>query len=212
MATTEQWAVVVPVKLLALAKSRLPLSPARRADLALAMACDVVLAARAAVRVDGVVAVTNDVRAASALDALGARVVADSADAGLDEALVEGARTARSLWPRSGVAALSGDLPCATAGVIDAALAAAAVHDRAVLPDRRDDGTTVLTAGAGLSLQPSYGAASRARHVLGGAHQIDPTGLERLRLDVDTAEDLAAAIALGVGPHTAAVMLAPDPR
>src|SRR4051794_34122208 len=106
-----RWAVVVPVKELPVAKTRLALAPDERAALALAMACDVVACAVSCDAVDGVVVVTNDARAAASLGPLGARVVADVADAGLNPALVDGARVARGWWPRAGVAALAADLP-----------------------------------------------------------------------------------------------------
>jgi len=208
MADATEWVVVVPVKELHLAKTRLvDLAHADRADLALAMAGDVIAAARASVAVAGVVVVTNDLRAAALADQLGARVVADATDSGLDAALVDVARAAAALWPRAGIAAVSSDLPCATGPDLTLLLGRAATHPRAVLADRGGDGTTVLVAAPGVPLGPSYGAGSRARHVRSGAEQIDPTGLDGLSLDVDTPKDLADALALGVGERTAAVML-----
>ncbi len=38
----------------------------------------------------------------------------------------------------------------------------------------------------------------------GGAREILLAGVDSVRRDVDTGEDLRAALALGVGPHTAA--------
>src|SRR3954469_22192278 len=63
--TTRQkaWAVVIPVKRLSLAKTRIDLGPDLRADLALAMALDTVAACLACPRVGTVVAVTDDERA-----------------------------------------------------------------------------------------------------------------------------------------------------
>ncbi|HEU0133178.1 MAG TPA: 2-phospho-L-lactate guanylyltransferase [Mycobacteriales bacterium] len=207
--TGARWVVVVPVKELPVAKTRLGLPDARRTALALAMACDVVAAAAACPLVDGVVAVTNDLRAAAALEPLGARVVADTADAGLNPALADGARLARALWPRHGVATLGSDLPCARPDELAAALAAAAAFDRAVLPDARGDGTTLLTAGPGTDLDPRYGRASRAAHVAAGAVQLTPGAWPSLERDVDTPADLAAAVALGVGPATRAALDSP---
>ena len=202
------WVVVVPVKELHSAKSRLVdrIGDAR-ANLALAMAGDVVAAALETRTVAGVLVVTNDLRAAASLEALGARVVADVDDSGLNDALSSGARLAGVIWPRSGVCALSSDLPCTDAATLALALSRAAEHPRAVLPDRRGDGTTLLTAGPGVGLEPRYGAASRSEHMQTGAQQIDPEGLERLRLDVDTPADLDAALALGVGLRTAAAVM-----
>lgn len=197
-----RWAVVVPVKELPVAKTRLDV-PGRE-DLALAMACDVVAAALACEAVDGVVAVTNDARAAAALAPLGARVVPDIPDAGLNPALLDGARHARSLWPGHGVAALASDVPCVRPGELAGALREAAAYATAVHADARGDGTTLLTARPGARLQPRYGAASRAAHVAAGAH---PLALRpSLARDVDTAADLEEAVRLGVGPATRAAL------
>lgn len=197
-----QWAVVVPVKELGVAKTRLGLPDDLRADVALAMACDVVTACVACEAVSGVLVVTNDLRAAAALEPLGARVVADATDSGLNDALAEGARYAAVLWPRGGVASVSSDLPCLRPAELAEALAAAAAYDRAVLPDARGDGTTLLTAQPGLLLEPRYGTSSRDAHVVGGAVQL-PLGVwPGLERDVDTPADLAAALALGAGPAT----------
>ncbi|MCA1825084.1 MAG: hypothetical protein LC640_12700, partial [Frankia sp.] len=66
------WVVVMPVKELAVAKTRLTGAPGDRAELALAMAADVASAAVACPLVTAVVVVTNDPRAADRLRALGA--------------------------------------------------------------------------------------------------------------------------------------------
>lgn len=197
-----RWAVVVPVKELPVAKTRLDV-PHREA-LALAMACDVVRAAAGCAVVDGVVVVTNDLRAAAAVEPLGARVVADVSDAGLNPALSDGARYARALWPRHGVAALASDVPCVTPDDLADALREAAAYGTAVHADARGDGTTLLTASPGVALDPRYGAHSRHAHVAAGARQL--TARASLARDVDTPADLEAAAALGVGPATRAAL------
>lgn len=198
-----QWSVIVPVKELGVAKTRLGLPDGLREDVALAMARDVVAGCVACAAVDGVLVVTNDLRAAAALEPLGARVVADTADAGINPALADGARYAGSLWPRNGVASVSSDLPCLAPLELADALAAAAAYDRAVLPDARGDGTTVLAARAGVALEPRYGTQSRDAHLMTGAVQLPYGRWPSLERDVDTPADLAAALALGVGPATA---------
>ncbi len=206
------WAAVVPVKDLAVAKSRLGADPAMRAALALAMATDVVRAALDCPAVDGVVVVTNDARAARVLEAAGARVVADSADAGLNPALAGGARVAAAWWPRAGVVALSSDLPCLRPDELAAVLDEASAYPRAVVPDASGDGTTVLTARAGVPLDPRFGPGSRHAHAAAGAQVLGTPDQPGVRRDVDTPADLRAAVALGVGPHTAAALrVAPGP-
>ncbi|MCW2585435.1 MAG: hypothetical protein JWN55_951, partial [Frankiales bacterium] len=79
---TVSWGVVVPVKRLSLAKTRLAAyGDDRRRALALAFAADVVLAAAT---VAEVLVVTDDEQAGPLLAALGARVVPDDPDAGLN--------------------------------------------------------------------------------------------------------------------------------
>ncbi len=207
MVEETSWVVVVPVKELHLAKSRLvAFTTVQRANFALAMASDVVAAALQTPSVAAVIVVTNDVRAAADLGALGARVVADVTDSGLDDALTGAARYARVLWPRNGICALAGDLPCADASTIGIALDRAAGHERAVLPDRRGDGTTLLTARPDIDLAPRYGIASRSEHIRTGAQQLSTTGLDRLQIDVDTGADLTDALTLGVGRRTTAAL------
>ncbi|MFB6398122.1 NTP transferase domain-containing protein, partial [Polymorphospora sp. 2-325] len=106
------WVVVVPVKRLATAKSRLRGALAdpgaeAHAGLALAIALDTVAAVLACPPVDRVLVVTDDPIAGPALAALGASVVPDVPDAGLNAAVAHGASLATDRW----VAALAADLP-----------------------------------------------------------------------------------------------------
>jgi 2-phospho-L-lactate/phosphoenolpyruvate guanylyltransferase len=200
--STVAWAVVVPVKRLDRAKSRLAvLGDVARQALALAFAEDVVLAAVGCPDVRRILVVTDDVTAARALRALGAEVVADQPDAGLNAALEHGAALLAGDDPSPGVAAVSADLPALRAEDLTALLRA--TRRRAVVPDAAGSGTTVLLAASGELLQPSYGPQSLARHLASGAEQLTgPAGAQR---DVDTPADLEQALALGVGPRTAAV-------
>lgn len=202
MASDERWVAVVPVKLLAVAKSRLGLADAVRQELALAMACDVVAACLGVPAVAATVVVTNDARAAAALVGLGAVVVADGSDAGLNPALVDGARHAEGWYPRCGVVAVSSDLAALEADAMSSLLSEAAAFDRAVVTDSAGTGTTVLTARAGVALDPCFGPGSRNRHVMQGAVELDLARWPQARRDVDTLADLAAAAALGLGAHT----------
>ena len=112
------WTVVMPVKVLARAKSRLAvLAGPRRSELALALASDTICAVLNCPDVAHVVVVTADPVAGPRLSALGAHVVADEPGGGLGQAgglnaaLAHGAAVARTRWPGSGVVALAADLP-----------------------------------------------------------------------------------------------------
>jgi len=198
------WSVLMPVKVLARAKSRLAgLAGPRRGDLALALACDTVTAVLGADAVARVIVITDDQVATAALTALGALVVPDEPRDGLNAALRHGAGYASARWPADGTAALSADLPALRPEQISRALRAAAAWPTAFVADAAGDGTTLYTAVPGAAFRPSFGLASRARHAAGGAVELVLDGIAGLRRDVDTPSDLRGAVTLGLGPHSA---------
>jgi 2-phospho-L-lactate guanylyltransferase len=199
---TVQWGVVVPVKRLDIAKSRLAsYGDEHRKALALAFAADVVLAAGA---VATVLVVTDDPVARELLAGLGARVAADDPDAGLNPALEHGVELLREGSPDLAVATISADLPALLAPDLAAVLARVPLHGRGFVADLAGTGTTLLAAGPGIGLVPAYGPASRERHLASGA--VELVAPESVRRDVDTPDDLEHAVALGVGPHTLAAL------
>ena len=196
------WGLVVPVKRLVLAKTRLSsYGDAARQDLALAFAEDVVTALLGAALVEQVLVVTDDERAAAALSAAGALVAGDRPDAGLNPALEHGVSLLRA---GLGVATVSADLPALQSADVDTALAAVQPAGRGFVADIAGTGTTMLAAAPGAALSPAYGLRSREIHLSSGAAEL-PAGTG-LRLDVDTPEDLAQAVRLGVGAATAAAV------
>ncbi len=198
------WSVLMPVKVLAEAKSRLAgLAGPRRGELALALACDTVTAVLGADAAARVIVITDDQVAGASLAALGALVVPDEPRDGLNAALRHGAAHAAARWPGSGMAALSADLPALRPEQIGQALRAAAAWPTAFVADAAGDGTTLYTAAPGAAFRPAFGLASRARHAAGGAVELDLDGIPGLRRDVDTPSDLRGAVALGLGPHSA---------
>jgi 2-phospho-L-lactate/phosphoenolpyruvate guanylyltransferase len=203
------WSLVIPVKVLAQAKTRLTgLAPARRSRLVLAMAADTVAAARQADSVATVLVVTDDGDVRDAVQGLGAVVLADAPEAGLNEALGYGAAYARERWPAQGVCGLAGDLPGMRPDELAAALDAAAGLGVAFVADADGTGTALYAAAPGWAFEPRFGPDSRRRHLDGGAAEIATVVLPGLRRDVDTLEDLRAAAAVGVGPRTQAELAA----
>jgi len=200
------WVLIVPVKRLAAAKSRLrgaaPGVPHER--LALALAQDTVAAAVACAEV---LVVTADPTAARELAALGARVVPDRPDAGLNAALAYGASLAAA--PGRRLAGLTADLPALRPDDLRSALTAAG-GQAGFVPDSAGYGTTLLAAPAGGPLEPHFGPGSAAAHLAAGVRRLDGPW-PRLRRDVDTAEDLAAARRLGLGRHSAGALASTDP-
>ena len=199
---TSSWGVVVPVKRLDVAKSRLgAYGDVARRELALAFALDVVAAAMACRTVASVLVVTDDAQAAQALTQLGAQVAPDSPDSGLNPALSHGAELLRALDRRLGIVTVSSDLPAMRPTELADALAAVPLGGRAFVADSAGSGTTLLAAASPAALLPSYGPGSRDRHLMSGA--VELAGTPRLRRDVDTPEDLRDALDLGVGLWTA---------
>ena len=238
-----RWTVLLPVKVLARAKSRLAvLAGDRRRELALALASDTVSAVLACPEVARVVVITSDPVAGPLLAGLGAVIVADepadrraslgSLDGGsigggsgpgssdragaelgvqdlLNAALGHGAAVAARRWPGTGLAALTADLPALSPGELAAALRSAAEGDFPVrasfVPDAAGVGTTMYAVPPGGEFRPLFGGASRARHAAAGAAELPFGDMTGLRRDVDTPDDLRAALALGAGPRTTAL-------
>jgi 2-phospho-L-lactate guanylyltransferase len=238
------WTVLLPVKVLARAKSRLAvLAGDRRHELALALAYDTVSAVVACPAVARVIVVTSDPVAGPRLAALGAHIIpeaignpielsrelsqksADGSQHALNAALLWGAAAAARRWPGTGLAALTADLPALRPAELATALRAAghgipaAGHGpvaghvpgdgfalgAAFVPDAAGVGTTLYAVPPGGEFRPMFGGASRARHAAAGAAELALDGIAGLRQDVDTPDDLRAAVALGVGPRTAEV-------
>lgn len=200
------WTVVIPVKLLALAKSRLSgLPDADRQAVALAMAADTVTAAVACPPVGDVIVVSDDPDVRSEAEAAGAMVIADRPAAGLNQALTAGAEHAAAQWSGRGLAALTADLPALSAGELAIALGAAAEMNQAFVADAAGSGTTLYTAMPGARFRPLFGPESSLRHREAGAVELDLPGIPGLRRDVDTLADLCQAARIGLGARTSSV-------
>lgn len=201
---TADWVAVIPAKRLDAAKSRLrgAVDAARHEELALAMVRDTVDAVRACSQVSGVLLVTDEPTLIADAREAGVHTVPDPA-AGLNAAVRFGADG----WAGMGRcrAVLTGDLPALRPAELDAALRAAAdVGGRAFVRDAAGTGTVLLTAAAGVDLDPRFGVDSAARHAHSGAHELsgDWPGL---RHDVDTPDDLRSVLRLGAGRRTCAL-------
>jgi 2-phospho-L-lactate/phosphoenolpyruvate guanylyltransferase len=200
------WSLVIPVKVLARAKSRLTgLAGPRRPELALAIAADTVSAAVSCPDVVTVIVVSDDPAASAELASLGAVVVPDEPDDGLNPALVHGAAAAAARHPGGATAALAADLPALRPAELGRALREAARWPQAFVPDAAGSGTTLYTAAPGSRFQPRFGPDSRRRHAAAGAAELQLAGIAGLRRDVDTPADLSSAAGLGLGPRTAAI-------
>jgi 2-phospho-L-lactate guanylyltransferase len=205
------WTVIVPVKQIMLAKTRLGgIDDATRRALAVAFARDTVAAAARSSRVGQVVVVSND-DAAAEIAADVAELVPDVPDAGLNAALLYAVEQVRDRRPRASVAAISSDLPALRGADLTRAIRLAPATPWFVA-DADGIGTTMLAAPGGERWAPAFGYGSRLAHLEAGIAPLDVGGLDRLRRDVDTQADLTAARRLGVGPATSAVLAAWEAR
>jgi 2-phospho-L-lactate guanylyltransferase len=200
------WVVVLPVKTLSRAKSRLTEVPQdQRIELALAMAEDTAAAALAATTVVGLIVVTDDDRVAEVLVRQhGGRVlvVPDEPAAGLNAAIHYGIAAAERQHAGRGIAVLLGDLPALQPTELDEVLATAGPAEVIVVGDADGTGTTLLASRQGVLLDPQFGKDSLQRHVTAGARAVT-LAIPGLRRDVDALAALDDARRLGVGSRTA---------
>lgn len=213
------WHVVVPVKPLDRAKSRLAgLGDDVRRDLALAFLLDVLDAVRGAPDVLGIAVVTSDDRVAGRVrEDLGARVqvLPDAEPMELNHALHRGAAglvsthgagagagagpgagSGAGATPAAGdagVLALCADLPALTTVAVTDLLAAAPRPGPGFVADHTGGGTTAYLA-APARFDPRFGAGSRTAHAEQGAADLTAFARPGLRADVDTPEDLWAML------------------
>lgn len=198
------WSLVMPVKHLDRAKTRLAPQPQTRRRLALAFAADVVTAACGSPQVARVVVVTGDAVAAALLGRLGAVIVPEPEPGGLNEAIEAGRAFAAAAGPGDRIAAMTSDLPGLRENELTALLAGAP-GDRCFVPDASGQGTTMLLSDEDGVLDPAFGPDSRRLHEAGGAKALEETG-PTVRRDVDLPEDVAEVLRFGVGAHTAAAL------
>ena len=202
---------ILAVKSLAGAKSRLTgWDDERRRALVTAMLADTIAAIHAA-GCTRVLVISPDPAVLEEAAACGAAGLREDGDrpGGLNLAMAAGIAAARRRWPEvRRVALVQADLPAATGAQLRAALAASAPHRQAFVADRRGDGTALLVRDADLATPTRFGPDSAALHRRDGLTELDPahTLWAGLRNDVDTADDLDAALELGVGERTAAVV------
>jgi 2-phospho-L-lactate guanylyltransferase len=206
------WSLIVPFKGGPGAKSRLrgnagtvTIGQALRHELALAFLRDTVTAATAAASVGRIIIVSSD--PAAVMDAPKIRMLADPGR-GLNAAVDAGIAFARSINSGNPVAAITADLPCLAAADLEYALGCAKHHPLTVVQDRNGTGTTMISALPGVRVRPLFGLRSRDAH-LAACHNLSPVPhRSTLRADVDTLDDLAAAIRIGVGENTDAALVA----
>lgn len=193
------YCLVIPIKGFGRAKSRLLVDDRARVVLARAFAADLLAAAGDAAMVADRVVVTDDPQVARLGEEFGTMTLEEPGP--LNAAVDRGREWARVHRPNNPIAVLPADLPALTGPVLDTTLQQARKHDQAYVADAGSGGTTLLTARRSAMLRPAFGPASAHEHRRAGAVELidaDP----RIRRDVDTLDDLRAALALEAGSRT----------
>ena len=185
---------VLPIKTFARAKHRLSqaVEPPGRRELAEAMVGDVLEALAAVDRLDLVIAVTAEPRAAAAAREAGAQVVHDDREAGQSAAAALGIAAAQGLGAARALL-VPGDCPALDPAEVRGLLGSEA--GVVIVPDRHGAGTNALLLRPPEAIEPSFGPGSFARHAArareaGFAPRV--AAIPSLVLDVDTPDDLAA--------------------
>jgi 2-phospho-L-lactate guanylyltransferase len=228
---TQRAHVLVAVKELHVAKTRLSgvFDVADRTGLVLSMLRDTLTVVRDVDSVVGVTVVTPDAAVARLARSVGAQVYADptstpveggvdeqgsegdQGEHGLNAALAAAADHVRKNEQGVDVVALQADLPSLRSDEFGEALAAARTGGRSVVVDHHGTGTAALfSCDPSVPLDPQFGPGSARRHLESGARPLHGHW-PGLRTDVDTADDLDTARALGVGPATRAALDAATP-
>ncbi|GAB3126949.1 hypothetical protein GCM10027056_25410 [Glaciibacter psychrotolerans] len=126
----------------------------------------------------------------------------------LNAAIRQGVVVTCATDPGCNVAVVTGDLPALTVADLETVLALASTHDRSMVADEEGTGTTMLLARAGVPFEPRFGVGSRAAHEAAGHIPLDLPLDCTCRRDVDTVDNLAEALRLGVGRATSALIAA----
>jgi 2-phospho-L-lactate guanylyltransferase len=201
-------AMIIAVKRLGAAKTRLApiFSAATRERVVLAMLVDTLRAASKVATLGAITVVTPDESAADAARQFGAAVLADPTPEDHPDPLNNAITAAEALITSvpgapANIVVLQGDLPALQPQELAEAVTAAGAHRRSFVTDRHGTGTVALFA-FGTALRPAFGPDSARRHRHSGA--VELTGpWPGLRCDIDTPDDLRAALQLGVGAATA---------
>jgi 2-phospho-L-lactate guanylyltransferase len=139
---------------------------------------------------------------------LALEVISESGHVGMNSALTRGALTLRAQGYTSVLASV-GDLPALRPESVARILAASRSHQRSFVTDASGIGTTMLVAHE-IELAPQFQGRSAAAHHASGAMSLHEEAIGSpvadARRDVDTEADLAAAVGLGVGPATSALI------
>lgn len=190
--TTEapEISLVLPIKDIARAKSRLNLPPTARRQVAMALARHALEVATQCLPAGQIHVVSSDDGVRELAGGLGACVIADPGR-GLNPAIERGVKDAARRDPRRGVVVLVCDLPEINAEALNAFFRVidSSPGEARYVADRSGSGTTAVFCPAGVTVRMVFGQDSAARFEALGCRQVGDAPRE-LRSDLDTLDDL----------------------
>lgn len=189
------FSVVIPMKPLRAAKSRLNVTPTTRHGLVRAMFTDTPTGVLRSDRVASVLVVTGDPTLAEVAELHGAQAVPEPQSGGLNQALMRGWSRARAVAPSDAVVLMLGDLPgIETEDLEDLLETFTHQPSPTLVADRAGTGTTMLVVPAGVRPVLAFGPGSSERHrQLGYVDALNEC--PSLRHDVDQVSDLEEVLA-----------------
>jgi 2-phospho-L-lactate/phosphoenolpyruvate guanylyltransferase len=201
-------AAVIAIKPIEHAKSRLAIPDPLRRRLAWTMALDTLSALCRALPHVLVVSDQPALEARLRRAGLAVEVISESGHVGINSALTHGVVRLQAQGFTS-ILACVGDLPALRPESVARILVASQSHPRSFVADASGVGTTMLMA-HGVELAPQFQGRSAAAHHASGAVSLSEDAIGSpvadARRDVDTEADLAAAIGLGLGSATSALI------
>ncbi len=214
------WTVLIPMKPLAEAKTRLRESQQVGAtpsasDLAQAFLRDVISAAQGAVRTSRVVVTGEDPAIATLARQSGAHflpeptaaAVGDHDKTSLNAAIAAALGSVKAEYGSHPIVVVTGDLAALRSESLDSILSAVEdLGESGFVADTAGTGTTMLALLPTTAANPRFGSDSAAAHRSQDIRDVSHHASADARLDVDTPADLHAALILGVGSHTERVM------
>ncbi len=194
------WAIV-PVKPLSRAKSRLGdvMTPDDREELATRLLKRTMRLLLSLSSIQGVLVISRDSRALAMVRDLGAQTVQESGTPELNNALMRATHILKA-WGANASIIVPADIPLLKRDDIEAVLNLGRYQNSVVLvPDRHEQGTNLMLMRPPGLIPYAYGehsfnAHQQLAHQFGASVQIYHS--ERVGLDLDTADDLRAYVAL----------------
>lgn len=185
------FALILPIKHLARAKSRLALPPREREETARRLVRHTLTVAARTSRISAMIVVTDDVTVIGEANAQGALVVVEEGCQGLVRAAILGRTASQQLTHHEAVAVMVSDLPQLTSGDLNDVFAEYETHRRAMfVADHTGTGTTMVVHPRHTNPPILFGPDSASRHRTAGYRAVG-SAVPGLRADLDTPEDLA---------------------